>query len=200
MMQRSTSSRAAIEGKTIGSCTYGVFPASHRDLTMTSQRTAMILENLVSHARYNTDLPCREIVDLGKATSSTYECLTANSSITKYQATNRSMPIFPNLLSHSLTVTTMLLLPALAALFSLLPFSTSHTPHTPDVPKPPALEYLYTAYVDCLQSVHETQGPSGIRQAIPIVGGNFTGPRGLSGKILDLGEISHFAIRITSCA
>lgn len=80
----------------------------------------------------------------------------------------------------------MLLLPALAALFALLPFST---PQTPNIPKPPALEYLYTAYVDCLQSIYETQGPSGIRKAIPIVGGNFTGPRGLSGKVLDLGEI-----------
>ncbi|EME85261.1 uncharacterized protein MYCFIDRAFT_122611, partial [Pseudocercospora fijiensis CIRAD86] len=53
-------------------------------------------------------------------------------------------------------------------------------------PTPPALEFLYTAYADCLNTIYETQGPKGIRQAIPIVGGNFTGPR-LQGKILDLG-------------
>ncbi|USW50106.1 hypothetical protein Slin15195_G034250 [Septoria linicola] len=53
-------------------------------------------------------------------------------------------------------------------------------------PTAPALEYLYTAYADCLNTIYESHGPRGIRKAIPIVGGNFTGPR-LSGKILDLG-------------
>ncbi|KAF7190081.1 hypothetical protein HII31_08412 [Pseudocercospora fuligena] len=55
-----------------------------------------------------------------------------------------------------------------------------------DEPKAPALEFLYTAYVDCLNTIYESQGPRGIRKAIPIVGGNFTGPR-VKGKILDLG-------------
>ncbi|KAH7056889.1 hypothetical protein B0J12DRAFT_652696 [Macrophomina phaseolina] len=54
------------------------------------------------------------------------------------------------------------------------------------VPDPPALSYLYTAFVDCEPNIYETQGPRGIRTAIPIVGGNFTGPR-LNGKILNLG-------------
>lgn len=53
-------------------------------------------------------------------------------------------------------------------------------------PTPPALDYLYTAYVDCLNTLYQSQGPRGIRNAIPIIGGNFTGPR-LRGKILDLG-------------
>ncbi|KAK4505504.1 hypothetical protein PRZ48_003467 [Zasmidium cellare] len=78
----------------------------------------------------------------------------------------------------------MLLLPTLASLLYLLPFST---PQSLLSPTPPKLEYLYTAHVDCLQSLYETQGPAGIRKAIPIVGGNFTGPKGLNGKILNLG-------------
>lgn len=53
-------------------------------------------------------------------------------------------------------------------------------------PEPPALSFLYRAYVVCAPSIYETEGPYGIRKAIPIIGGNFTGPR-LRGKILDLG-------------
>ncbi|EME47797.1 hypothetical protein DOTSEDRAFT_21542 [Dothistroma septosporum NZE10] len=72
--------------------------------------------------------------------------------------------------------------------FSLLAAlgSSQSTLSTPSAPHPPGLVYLYTAYVVCLESLYQTQGPRGIRKAIPIVGGNFTGPR-LSGKILDLG-------------
>ncbi|EOD51025.1 putative nucleoside-diphosphate-sugar epimerase protein [Neofusicoccum parvum UCRNP2] len=49
-----------------------------------------------------------------------------------------------------------------------------------------ALSYLYTAFVDCAPGIYETQGPKGLRTAIPIIGGNFTGPR-MNGKILNLG-------------
>ncbi|KAL4864747.1 hypothetical protein BDV12DRAFT_8609 [Aspergillus spectabilis] len=56
----------------------------------------------------------------------------------------------------------------------------------PDKPTAPALQFLYTAYVECTNTLMESNGPHGIRKAIPIVGGNFTGPR-LSGKILDVG-------------
>lgn len=38
------------------------------------------------------------------------------------------------------------------------------------VPQAPELEFLYTAFVECLPSVYESQGPRGIRKAIPIVG------------------------------
>ncbi|KAK4888678.1 hypothetical protein LTR27_012464 [Elasticomyces elasticus] len=51
---------------------------------------------------------------------------------------------------------------------------------------PPGLTFLYTSYVECLNRIYTTQGPRGLRTSIPIVGGNFTGPR-LSGKILDVG-------------
>ncbi|CAI7627934.1 unnamed protein product [Penicillium manginii] len=54
-------------------------------------------------------------------------------------------------------------------------------------PEPPSLQFLYTAYVECDGNLMtEVAGPHGIRKAIPIVGGNFTGPH-LSGKILDVG-------------
>lgn len=53
-------------------------------------------------------------------------------------------------------------------------------------PPAPALTFLYTSYALCLNPIYATEGPRGIRTAIPIVGGNFTGPR-LSGKILDVG-------------
>ncbi|RAH42620.1 DUF3237 domain-containing protein [Aspergillus brunneoviolaceus CBS 621.78] len=58
---------------------------------------------------------------------------------------------------------------------------------TPSPPPPaPALSFLYTAYVECTETLMLSPGPHGTRKAIPIVGGNFTGPR-LSGKILDVG-------------
>lgn len=53
-------------------------------------------------------------------------------------------------------------------------------------PSTPGLEYLYTAFVDCDPRIFTTQTAKGLRTAIPIIGGNFTGPR-LNGKILDLG-------------
>lgn len=51
---------------------------------------------------------------------------------------------------------------------------------TAATPQPPELSYLYTAFVYCKGSLMNEDGPRGIRRAIPIVGGNFTGPR-LSG-------------------
>lgn len=59
--------------------------------------------------------------------------------------------------------------------------STLISPATAATPSPPALSFLYTAYAQCAGNLMETDGPCGIRKAIPIVGGNFTGPR-LSGK------------------
>lgn len=49
-------------------------------------------------------------------------------------------------------------------------------------PSPPDLSFLYTAYVQCESTLMNSPGPHGIRHTIPIVGGNFTGPR-LSGTI-----------------
>ncbi|KAL4881618.1 hypothetical protein BJY04DRAFT_188458 [Aspergillus karnatakaensis] len=56
----------------------------------------------------------------------------------------------------------------------------------PAHPSPPELSFLYTAFVHCRGTLMNEDGPRGTRRAIPIVGGNFTGPR-LSGQILDLG-------------
>ncbi|KAL2820240.1 hypothetical protein BDW59DRAFT_164725 [Aspergillus cavernicola] len=53
-------------------------------------------------------------------------------------------------------------------------------------PQPPELSYLYTAFVHCRGTLMNEDGPRGVRMAIPIVGGNFAGPR-LSGEILDVG-------------
>ena len=50
-------------------------------------------------------------------------------------------------------------------------------------PPPPAISYLYTAYVQCTGNLMEPDGPHGLQKAIPIVDGNFTGPR-LSGRPL----------------
>lgn len=63
----------------------------------------------------------------------------------------------------------------LLSLFPLLSLTAASTP-----PPPPALSYLYTAYVQCTGNLMETDSPHGLRKTIPIVGGNFTGPR-LSG-------------------
>ncbi|EGP90594.1 uncharacterized protein MYCGRDRAFT_29060, partial [Zymoseptoria tritici IPO323] len=54
-------------------------------------------------------------------------------------------------------------------------------------PTAPGLVFLYTAYAVCNNAIYATQGPRGIRTAIPIVGGNFTGPR-LAGKVLPTGS------------
>jgi hypothetical protein len=53
-------------------------------------------------------------------------------------------------------------------------------------PKPPGLEYLYTCLVECHNGLYTTQGPRGLRTAIPIIGGNVTGPR-INGRIRNLG-------------
>ncbi|GAA5977345.1 hypothetical protein JCM10908_004947 [Rhodotorula pacifica] len=49
-------------------------------------------------------------------------------------------------------------------------------------PTPPQLKWLYTAYAYCPADVLKgLLTPAGIRKAIPIIGGNFTGP-GINGK------------------
>lgn len=53
-------------------------------------------------------------------------------------------------------------------------------------PTAPALSYLYTSYVDISTPITMGAGPLGTRLAIPITGGNFTGPL-LNGTILNLG-------------
>ncbi|KAJ5660384.1 hypothetical protein N7507_006835 [Penicillium longicatenatum] len=70
----------------------------------------------------------------------------------------------------------------LSSLLALLPLTQAHVSQ----PQPPSVQFLYTAYVLCSPSIYEMQTPTGIQKAIPIIGGNFTGPR-LKGKILDLG-------------
>jgi hypothetical protein len=56
--------------------------------------------------------------------------------------------------------------------------STQNT-SVPAIPEPPApgLTFLYTSYAECQNGLYTSQGPRGIRTAIPIIGGNFTGPR-----------------------
>jgi len=58
--------------------------------------------------------------------------------------------------------------------------------YTPAPPPPPVLTFLYTCYAICDNRLYTTQGPRGLRTTIPIIGGNFTGPR-LRGQILDVG-------------
>ncbi|KAJ5936215.1 hypothetical protein N7454_005513 [Penicillium verhagenii] len=76
----------------------------------------------------------------------------------------------------------------LKALLAILPFTNPILAKESSLspPSPPELSFLYTAYVVCAPSVYRMQTPFGIQAAIPIIGGNFTGPR-LKGKILDLG-------------
>ncbi|KAL1584225.1 hypothetical protein WHR41_06781 [Cladosporium halotolerans] len=74
------------------------------------------------------------------------------------------------------------LLPLLS--FPLLP-TAQNTTALPEPPAPP-LTFLYTSYVHCRDALYRSPGPLGTRTAIPIIGGNFTGPR-LSGTILPLG-------------
>lgn len=64
--------------------------------------------------------------------------------------------------------------------------ATVAAPTNNTAPTAPGLEYLYTAYADCDPPIFTSQTPKGLRTAIPIIGGNFTGPR-LNGKILNLG-------------
>ncbi|GKZ27301.1 hypothetical protein AbraIFM66951_012126 [Aspergillus brasiliensis] len=74
---------------------------------------------------------------------------------------------------------------ATVALQALL-LCSSNLPVATSSPAPPELSFLYTAYVECESTLMSSPGPHGVRRAIPIVGGNFTGPK-LSGKILDVG-------------
>lgn len=54
-------------------------------------------------------------------------------------------------------------------------------------PTPPQLKWLYTAYAYCPADLLKgLLTPAGVRKAIPIIGGNFTGP-GINGKFRDLG-------------
>ncbi|KAB2576611.1 UPF0311 protein [Lasiodiplodia theobromae] len=78
------------------------------------------------------------------------------------------------------------LLTTTLALLLAPPSTASPITTNPSIPAAPALEYLYTALVDCTPRIFTDQTPAGLRTAIPIVGGNFTGPR-LRGRILDLG-------------
>ena len=79
-------------------------------------------------------------------------------------------------------------------LSALLPalLATTTAAHSPEPykaappPTPPGLTFLYTCFCTCENPLYSSQGPRGIRTAIPIVAGNFTGPR-LKGKILDVG-------------
>ncbi|KAL4933847.1 DUF3237 domain-containing protein [Aspergillus undulatus] len=72
------------------------------------------------------------------------------------------------------------------ALTALAIQTLSRPPAVAANPPAPELSYLYTAYVYCRGTLMNEDGPKGTRRAIPIVGGNFTGPR-LSGQILDVG-------------
>jgi hypothetical protein len=75
-------------------------------------------------------------------------------------------------------------------LLSLLSFATFGGTQNTSIqaahePLAPGLTFLYTSYAECQNGLYATQGPQGIRTAIPIIGGNFTGPRlrGLLAKL-----------------
>ncbi|KAH7024807.1 uncharacterized protein B0I36DRAFT_274444 [Microdochium trichocladiopsis] len=59
--------------------------------------------------------------------------------------------------------------------------------NTPSPPPPPTLTHLYTMNCTLAPAITIGDGPIYNRVAIPIVGGTFSGPRGLSGTIADLG-------------
>lgn len=67
----------------------------------------------------------------------------------------------------------------LVSLASLAVLGSTQNTSIPAVPEPPApgLTFLYTSYAECQNGLYTSQGPRGIRTAIPIIGGNFTGPR-----------------------
>lgn len=70
-------------------------------------------------------------------------------------------------------------LQGLLSLAALAILGSTQNTSVPAVPEPPApgLTFLYTSYAECSNSLYTSQGPRGIRKAIPIIGGNFTGPR-----------------------
>lgn len=83
----------------------------------------------------------------------------------------------------------MKVLHSLSLAFSLLtPLTTAHIP--PNITAlpvvAPGLDFLYTMLVECDDSLYRMPVPYGTRAAIPIVGGEFTGPR-LKGHVLNLG-------------
>ena len=68
----------------------------------------------------------------------------------------------------------------LLSLASLTALGTSQNTSLPDSPEPvaPGLTFLYTSLVECQNGLYTgPEGPRGIRTAIPILGGNVTGPR-----------------------
>ncbi|KAH6647470.1 hypothetical protein BKA67DRAFT_387749 [Truncatella angustata] len=75
-------------------------------------------------------------------------------------------------------------------LFStLLPLFLSTTfplPSGAATPVPPGLTHLFTANVSIEPAIDIGVGPYGQREAIPIIGGTFSGPR-INGTILNLG-------------
>lgn len=71
----------------------------------------------------------------------------------------------------------MQLIGNLLTAWALLALPTAAVSGDAGLPNAPALTYLYTAFAVCDTAIYETQGPKGLRAAIPIVGGNFTGPR-----------------------
>lgn len=74
----------------------------------------------------------------------------------------------------------------LSALAATVSFSEAKKPEAPcNEPPAPALNFLYTLYAVCGNPIYRSEGPRGIRTAIPILGGNFTGPR-LNGNDLML--------------
>ena len=98
---------------------------------------------------------------------------------------NHNLPVhqsstFTTISSVSLLILIFILGVLLGSFLSSDPFFRFFAPPAPIVasdPIFPGVTHLYTLYAECLHTIYKTQGPKGIRQAIPIVGGNFTGPR-----------------------
>ncbi|GAA6017085.1 hypothetical protein JCM10207_001481 [Rhodosporidiobolus poonsookiae] len=72
------------------------------------------------------------------------------------------------------------------------PSDASSSNAAPDLgfvpPTPPALEWLYRAYVICPPDLLDgSKSPVGVRRTIPITGGNLTFADGTHGKIRNLG-------------
>jgi hypothetical protein len=68
----------------------------------------------------------------------------------------------------------------LLSLASLAALGSSQNNSLPEYPEPvaPGLTFLYTSLVECQNRLYTgPEGPRGIRTAIPILGGNVTGPR-----------------------
>jgi hypothetical protein len=68
----------------------------------------------------------------------------------------------------------------LLSLASLAALGSSQNTSLPEYPEPvaPGLTFLYTSLVECQNRLYTgPEGPRGIRTAIPILGGNVTGPR-----------------------